>query len=147
VGFDPIYDPESAERVALKIYGEEAFLMTGEFEISLGDRFCRSKNVVQRSIGGEFILVPVVARGPDLESIFRLNRVGSFIWESLDGTRNGEQIVSEVVERFNVNQARANDDYCHFLAQLESIHVVTKVTIEGDNTPWIRPGTSIAGKG
>jgi hypothetical protein len=92
--------------------------------------FVRAENVVGREVAGEFILVPIAARGVDLESIFHLNRVGSFIWECLDGRKNGEEIVTRVMERFDVNRVQAMDDYCRFLSQLEAIRLVARVQVE-----------------
>jgi hypothetical protein len=90
--------------------------------------FARAENVVGRDVAGEFILVPIAARGVDLESIFLLNRVGSFIWECLDGRKNGEDLVTQVMERFDVSHVEAMDDTCRFLSQLESIRLIARVT-------------------
>lgn len=97
--------------------------------------FVRAENIVGRDVAGEFILVPMAARGVDLESIFRLNRVGSFIWECLDGRKNGEDIVTRVMERFDVNHVQAMDDYSRFLSQLESIGLITRVTTNDSSAP------------
>lgn len=93
--------------------------------------FARAPHVVARNIGGEFVLVPTVARGADLEAIFHLNRVGSYIWENLDGRKTGGQIVREIMDRFEVGVDQATSDYQRFLAQLESIRVVTRAKIPG----------------
>lgn len=105
--------------------------MTEESSASLDIVFARAPHVVARNIGGEFVLVPIVAHGADLEAIFHLNRVGSFIWDSLDGRKCGGQIVREVMDRFEVDLDRADADYRQFLAQLESIRVVTHAKIAG----------------
>jgi hypothetical protein len=97
--------------------------------------FGRAENVVGRNVAGEFILVPIAASGVDLESIFHLNRVGSFIWECLDGRKNGEEIVTGVMDRFDVNHAQVMDDCCRFLSQLEAIGLC-----EGSSAKIVRNG-------
>jgi Coenzyme PQQ synthesis protein D (PqqD) len=91
---------------------------------SLADVFARSERMVGRRIAEEYVLVPIVSRGTDLDAIFNLNRVGAFIWERLDGSASGEEIVRALVEEFDVDSARAVDDYRAFMAQLLSIDAV-----------------------
>jgi hypothetical protein len=94
--------------------------------ISLSERFRRSEDVVARKIAGEFILVPIVRRSADLDSIFDLNSVGSFIWERLDGYTSGQEIVHVLTEEFDVSEVQAAEDYRVFLEQLSSIGVVAR---------------------
>ncbi len=81
----------------------------------------RSDRIVARRVAGEFILVPLVGRGADLDSIFHLNAVGAFVWERLDGRRSGADIVASMVERFEVDTATAEKDYVRFIEELRSI--------------------------
>ena len=48
-----------------------------------------------RRIAGEYVLVPLVSHGADLDAIYNLNAVGAFIWDRLDGRTPGTKIVSE----------------------------------------------------
>ncbi len=81
--------------------------------------------MVGRRIAGEYILVPLVGRGADIDSIFNLNRVGAFVWEQLDGRTNGSLIVDGLVERFAVDRETAETDYLTFIEQLRSIGALT----------------------
>jgi hypothetical protein len=114
--------------------------MTSATEPTLEVVFFRAADVVGRNIGGQFVLVPLAAHGADLESIFHLNRLGSFIWELLDGQRSGERIVHEVMDRFAVERDRAVADYRRFLAQLESIRVVRRLPAAGGPSQNRVPG-------
>ncbi len=87
--------------------------------------FVRSARMVGRRVADEYILVPIVGRGANLDAIFNFNRVGAFIWECLDGRRNGHAIVEALTEQFDVEQTQAEDDYRAFLAQLLSIQAVS----------------------
>jgi methyltransferase-like protein len=84
--------------------------------------------VVGRRIGDEFVLVPLAGRGADIDSILNLNRVGTFIWEQLDGRRTGGEIVDALVERFEVERPRAAEDYRDFLARLRGLGAVVSTS-------------------
>jgi hypothetical protein len=96
--------------------------MTDE-EPALERAFVRSEKMVGRRIADEYVLVPIVGRGAQIDGIFNLNRVGAFIWERLDG-RTGEAIVREVVASFEVEPERAAADYRSFIQRLQSIRAV-----------------------
>lgn len=84
----------------------------------------RSPRMVSRRIADDHVLVPIVGRGADLDSIFTLNRVGAFIWDCIDGTSTGKAIVQAIVERFDVEPVAAEADYARFMEQLASIQAV-----------------------
>lgn len=95
-----------------------------ENEARLTERYVRSDRIVGRSLAEEYLLVPLVSHGSQLESIFNLNSVGSFIWERLDGRHDGNSVVRDVTHDFDVDARRAEKDYLRFLDQLRSIHAV-----------------------
>jgi hypothetical protein len=90
--------------------------------------YARSERMVARQISGECILVPIVGRGADVDSIYTLNRVGAFIWEHLDGVRTGEEVVDLLTRRFTVERSIACADYAEFIDTLASIHAVSQIT-------------------
>jgi len=87
----------------------------------LDDVYAHSARVVGRRIGDEFVLVPLVGRGADIDSILNLNKVGAFIWEQLDGTRPGTEVVDALVKRFEVDRPTAARDYLDFLTKLRGL--------------------------
>jgi hypothetical protein len=89
--------------------------------------FARSERMVGRRVADEFILVPLVGRGADVDSILNLNRVGAFIWETIDGRRDGRAVVLALVERFEVEEERAARDYLDFVSTLVSLHALREV--------------------
>jgi hypothetical protein len=86
--------------------------------------FTRSERMVGRRIAGEYVLVPIVGRGAEVDSIFTLNRVGAFIWEHLDGKTTGDQVIQELARTFDVDAGRARQDYCDFVQKLRSIRAI-----------------------
>jgi hypothetical protein len=81
--------------------------------------------MVGRKVADEFILVPLVGKGADVDSILNLNRVGAFIWERLDGKSDGHAVVAAMVARFEVDRERAAADYLEFAEKLLSVSAVS----------------------
>lgn len=98
---------------------------------TLDQVFARSERMVGRQVAEEFILVPLVGRGADVDSILNLNRVGAFIWETIDGRRDGTAVVAALVERFEVDEERAARDYLDFVSKLVSLHALREVPPAG----------------
>jgi hypothetical protein len=90
----------------------------------LEETWARSERMVGRRIGDEYVLVPLAARGADLDSILNLNRVAAFVWEQLDGARTGAGVVDAVVERFDVERKRAEADYLELLDTLLELKAI-----------------------
>lgn len=91
---------------------------------TVGEVFARSARIVGRRIAGEYVLVPLVTHGADLDAIYNLNAVGAFIWERLDGRTSGAGIVSALTEAFAVDPDRAEADYLEFLSKLRDLNAV-----------------------
>jgi hypothetical protein len=87
--------------------------------------------MVGRRIGAEYVLVPLVGRGADLDSIFNLTRVAAFVWEQLDGTRTGAAVVDAVVERFEVERPRAEADYLELVETLLALKAIVPASPGG----------------
>jgi hypothetical protein len=93
-------------------------------EPGLAHVFVRSERMVGRRIADEYILVPIVGRGAEVDAIFSLNRVAAFIWEHLDGTASGDAILDSLLQQFDVPRPEAEAHYRGFIAQLLSIRAV-----------------------
>ena len=95
--------------------------------VSLETVYARSERMVGRRIADEYVLVPIVGRGAEIDGLYNLSRIGAFIWERLDGAANGDAIVTSLRDRFEVERARAEQDYSEFVEQLLSIGAVRPV--------------------
>jgi hypothetical protein len=76
--------------------------------------------VVTRRIANETVIVPMTANVADLDSVYTLNEVGSFIWELLDGQRTGQSIAEMVAAEFDVALDQAVRDVDELLTALEA---------------------------
>jgi methyltransferase-like protein len=76
--------------------------------------------VVTRRIANETVIVPMTANVADLDSVYTLNEVGSFIWELLDGRRSAQSIAEMVAAEYDVTLEQAVRDVDELLTALES---------------------------
>ena len=90
--------------------------------------YAPAPRIVGRRIAEEYVLVPLAGRGADLDSILSLNRTGAFIWEQLDGRRDGSGVVEALLARFDTDRESATRDYREFLAKLESVNAIAAVS-------------------
>jgi hypothetical protein len=87
----------------------------------------KDDSIVSRRIEDEVILVPIRQSVADLESIYTLNEVGAFIWEQMDGQRTIAELLTSVVQEFEVAEEEAQKDLAEFIQQLSAIGAITKV--------------------
>jgi coenzyme PQQ synthesis protein D (PqqD) len=80
--------------------------------------------VVTRRIAGETILVPVAGNVGDLEAVYTLNDVGSFIWDLIDGRRSAMAIAEAVSAGYDVPLEQAVPDVDELLDALISKRLV-----------------------
>jgi hypothetical protein len=75
--------------------------------------------VIARNVGGEIVLVPTRLDVAQFHSIFLLSRVGAFLWSSLDGARDRDELCRLVRERYEVPAERdVTADVDTFLGEL-----------------------------
>jgi uncharacterized lipoprotein YmbA len=78
------------------------------------------KPLVTRRIAGETILVPVTSDVVDLDAVYTLNEVGSFVWELFDGRRPVQAIADAVSAEFDVTPEQAARDIDELVTALEA---------------------------
>lgn len=84
----------------------------------------KNPNIVSRMIADECILVPIRHDVENLGSIYTLNEVGAFIWNSIDGKKKVKEIKEILIEEFEANPEQIEIDLIEFINQLESIMMV-----------------------
>jgi hypothetical protein len=86
--------------------------------------YSRNHDVVNRTIAGETILVPIKNHTGNLGSIYTLNEIGGLIWEMIDGHTPLQKIVESVVATYHVTADEALQDVSIFLTNLESAGLI-----------------------
>ena len=74
---------------------------------------------VQREIAGDCILVPVGETALRFNGIITLDKVGGLIWSALEQGAERETILQQILDRFDVDRERAEQDLDEFLGQME----------------------------
>lgn len=94
--------------------------------INLYNVYSRSKKIVARDTGDEYVLVPVTDNIADMKSVYTLNSTGAFIWDRIDGTRTVKEIVDEVEEEFDVDGKQALDDVLSFFSDMKEYLIIVE---------------------
>ena len=95
--------------------------------IELSQHYQRNESFVFRRIEDETILVPIKDNVGDMGSIYKLNEMGAFVWEQLDGKRNLEALKDKIIDEYDVTPRQAEADLSAFVTQLKEIEAVIRV--------------------
>ena len=87
--------------------------------ISVSSIPSHSPRVVFRRINEECLLIPLTDNIADMDSLYRLNETGVFIWEQIDGERDIRDITARMAEEFDVGPDEAEKDILEFLEQVK----------------------------
>ena len=100
--------------------------------MDLNERFERNPDFVLHETGPTRILVPLRTPIPHDVLVFLINGpVALMIWELLDGTRSGHDLVERVLSEFAVERPTAEAELTRFLAQLLRLAAVRPASREG----------------
>jgi methyltransferase-like protein len=86
--------------------------------MNLDRKFLKKETIASRCIADEFFLVPICSQPSDMQKIFILNSPADFIWQHLDGEHTLDELITAVVEQFEVDQEQARSDTVEFIGQL-----------------------------
>jgi Coenzyme PQQ synthesis protein D (PqqD) len=89
----------------------------------------RNPATVSREIAGETIVVPICAGVGDMEAVYTFNELGGQLWRLLEERRAPEDLVTWVIQNFDVAPETAAADVQRFLADLEEIGLVQRVAL------------------
>jgi len=78
----------------------------------------RKDDVLLQNVGGQDLLVPLGAKVVDLNGMVVLNPTGAFLWELLAEDRSLEDLVTAMVDHFDVDREQAHVDVQLFLNEI-----------------------------
>ena len=94
-------------------------------------RYQRTAEFVARVIAGETVLVPIHRQISDLESIYTLNEVATFIWERLAEPSTAAEIALALEDAFTGDPAEMHTDLGTFLAELLDLGAIRPTDGDG----------------
>ena len=90
----------------------------------------RSPATVCREIAGETIVVPICAGVGDMEAVYTFNEIGGQLWHLLEESRAPGDLITWVLQNFDVSAEAAAVDIENFLADLTEIGLLQQVGLQ-----------------
>lgn len=82
------------------------------------------KELVKRDIAGDTILVPVGKTVYDSNGLFILNELGAFLWDRLEKAEDEEELLTAVLNEYEVTEETARKDLRAFLDKLRGMGIL-----------------------
>lgn len=76
------------------------------------------KNVILREIAGEYILIPTGSMALKYTGVFAISSLGVSVWKLLEAGKSEEEIVTELLEEYEVDRETLEHDVREFLNSL-----------------------------
>lgn len=80
--------------------------------------------VVLREIAGDYVLVPTGETVIDHNGLFCMTEVGARIWELVPECDTEDEIVSKLLEEYDVDEATLRNDVSDFISQLRELDLI-----------------------
>jgi hypothetical protein len=84
----------------------------------------QSPSIVTRKTGNEYVLVPITNNIADMNSVYTLNETGAFIWEKIDGIKNIEEIIHELIIEYDIDSDNARTDVLSFIENMSKYLII-----------------------
>lgn len=82
------------------------------------------KELVLRELMGENVLVPSGKTVFENNGLFMLTETAAFIWKILPNVKDEKEILSRVLEEYDVTEAEAKGDIDSFLSRLREYEII-----------------------
>ncbi|MBE6738215.1 MAG: PqqD family protein [Ruminococcaceae bacterium] len=76
------------------------------------------ENFMLRKVADCYVVVPVGAAVAEFNGMINLNEAGAFLWQLLESDTTIDDVVSEMLKQYDVDEATAKKDVEKFVAQL-----------------------------
>ena len=84
----------------------------------------KNKDMVIRVIDDETILLPIYKTSEEINCIYTLNKVGSRLWELIDGKKKLGEIKKQVLKEFDTTPQEVDKEITRFLKDLKEIKAI-----------------------
>ena len=78
----------------------------------------QAANFVCKEVGTEILLVPLRNNVADFNQYLTLNELGSFIYKLITDGKRYEDILSEILAHYEIDDTQARQDFSAFIDQL-----------------------------
>ena len=80
--------------------------------------------MVLTEVGGEFVAVPTGGASSVLHGIVRLNKTAKFVWDGLVEGLSEDELVSRMLDAYDVDEATAAEAVVKVIDQLRAAHLL-----------------------
>ncbi len=87
----------------------------------------KREEIIARKIADETILVPIRGKLADMQKIFSLNPVAEYIWTHLEQKVPVEDILSMVINEFDVEEKKAEEDLIELINAFLAENLIEQV--------------------
>lgn len=77
-----------------------------------------------RQVGSQTIVVAVGSASRDFNGIIRLNALGKFLWESLSEDCEENDLVTKILNTYDIDEATAKADVSEFIRKLKGADLI-----------------------
>ena len=82
------------------------------------------KNMILREIAGEYILIPTGSLALKYTGVFAISSLGVSVWKLLEADKTYEQIITDLLEEYEVDRETLERDVREFLDTLREKDVL-----------------------
>lgn len=82
------------------------------------------KQVVLRSVAGEYMLIPVGETVFEYNGIFMLTESGKFLWENIEKGADADQLKQLLIEEYGIDFDTASADVDEFIEMLQAFGII-----------------------
>ncbi len=84
----------------------------------------KNKDMVTRVIDDEAILLPIYKTSEEINCIYTLNKIGTQVWELIDGKKTLSEIKKIILKKFDTTLKEVDKKISKFLKDLKDIKAV-----------------------
>lgn len=81
-------------------------------------------DIQMMELGEEYVAIPVGDASEDVRGIIRLNETGKVVWDGLANGMEESEIVKQILETYDVDEATATHDVRTILTKLRDIKIL-----------------------
>ncbi|MBQ1310265.1 MAG: PqqD family protein [Blautia sp.] len=83
-----------------------------------------AKGFILRNVVGEYILMPVDDKIAEFNGTVLMNKLSAFVWEKLQTSVSREEILGDILQEFEIDEATASKDLDELLAGMQELGIL-----------------------